>query len=111
MGGFQPAGQLHAQSKDGLFRQGTSGQFLVETCPRDILGYQIVNRIVTEVVGGGNVRVIQLAYGTGFLAKSLSGTLVGQYPGCQDFEGHIPVETLVAGTPDVTLATTAYPFD
>ena len=92
----RPCSQLQAQA-NYLFRgQRSRSQLLVERFSGDVFRDQKVGLAVgIKVVDGGDVRVVELGQGEGFLAKTLAGSLVRQGAGRQDFYGNIAFQLLV----------------
>ena len=48
-------------------------QSLVEPAAGDVFGHQVIDRLGVEIVGGGDVGMVQLANGPGFTAKTFAG--------------------------------------
>ena len=101
VGRRQALRQLQAQADYFLRGQRSRGQLLVKRFSGNVFRDQKVGLAVgVKVVNGGDVRVVELGQGEGFLAKTLAGSLVRQGAGRQDFYGNVAFQLLIMGKKD-----------
>ena len=109
---FESRRDLHAQPADLFLGQFPRLEHIGKRGPGYKFHRQKIDLLLcVKVEDGGDIGVIELGQGLGFLAEPFPGRLVRQGMSGKNFDGHVAAEMFIAGEIDLAHPACADPFD